>query len=85
MPINCGANKQYTTEALKAPPVDAKTKKFNQKVCGKFLFYARAIDSMLLTPISAIAPTEETLQLTKQVLDYLVTQEEAVLTDYASK
>lgn len=90
MPIDYGAKKQYTTEASKALPVDAKTKKFNQKVCGKFSFYARAIDSTLLAPISAIAlqataPTEETLQQTKQLLDYLVTQEEAVLTDNASK
>ena len=28
-----------------SPPVDAKTKKFIQQVCGKFLFLARAVDS----------------------------------------
>jgi hypothetical protein len=44
----------------------------------------------LLTPISTIpsqaaAPTEEMLQQTKQLLDYLATQEEAVLTYNASK
>jgi hypothetical protein len=54
-------------------------------VCGKFLFLARATDNTLLTPISAIAsqsaePTEETMQQTKQMLDYLATHEEAILT-----
>ena len=60
-------------------------KKFIQKVCGKFLFYGRAVDSTVLTPISAIAsqsanPTKETLAHTNQLLDYLATQEDAVLT-----
>ena len=64
------------------PPTE---KKFIQKVCGKFLFYGRAIDSTVLTPISAIAsqsanPTKETLAHTNQLLNYLATQEKAVLT-----
>jgi hypothetical protein len=89
-PINYGTKKQYATEASTAPPVDDQTKKFIQKVCGKFLFYARAIDSTLLTPISAIAsqaaaPTKDTLTQTKHLLDYLTTQEEAVLTYNASE
>ena len=55
----------------------------------KFLFLGRAVDSTLLCPISAIAsqsakPTEETLNQTKQLLDYVATQEEAVLTYHAS-
>ena len=29
--------------------------KIHQQVCGKFLYYGRAVDSTLLTPISAIA------------------------------
>ena len=60
-------------------------KRFIQRVAGKFLFYGRAVDSTVLTPISAIAsqsanPTTETLERTRQLLDYLATQEEAVLT-----
>jgi hypothetical protein len=56
-----------------------------QKVCGKFLFYGRAVDSTVLTPISVIAsqsanPTQDTLKQTRQLLDYLATQEDAVLT-----
>jgi hypothetical protein len=70
--------------------VDVPTKQFIQKVCGKFLFYTRAIDSTLLTPISVIAsqsatPTEVTLKQTKQLLDYLATTEDAVLTYNASE
>jgi hypothetical protein len=47
------------------------------------------VDSTLLCPISAIAlqsasPTEKTLELTHHLLDYLGTQEEAVLTYNAS-
>ena len=54
-------------------------------MCGKFLFYGRVVDSTVLTPISAIAsqsanPTEETLSHTNQLLDYLATQEDTVLT-----
>jgi hypothetical protein len=48
------------------------------------------VDSTLLTPISAIAlqsaqPTTETMKQTQQLLDYLVAQDEAVLTYSASK
>ena len=64
-------------------------KKFIQQVCGKFLFLGRAVDATLLCPISAIASqsattTEDTLEHTKQFLDYVATQEEAVLTYNAS-
>ena len=89
-PIQYGAKTQYATTASTAAPVDAKTKKYIQQVCGKFLFLGRAIDSTLLCPISAIAsqsaaPTEDTLEQANDLLDYLVTQEEAVLTYTASE
>ena len=66
-----------------------KGKKIIQQVCGKFLFLGRAVDSMLLCLISAIAsqsvtPKEEKMAQTLQFLDYIVTQEEAVLTFQAS-
>jgi hypothetical protein len=68
-PIQYGAKKQYATQKSSAPLVDAKTKKFIQQVCGKFLFLGRAVDSILLCPISAIAsqsaaPTTDTLENT---------------------
>jgi hypothetical protein len=70
-PVQYGQKKQYAKEHSTALPVDAATKKFIQKVCGQFLYYARAIDSTLLTPLSAIAlqsatPTEDTLKQTQQ-------------------
>ena len=88
-PIKYGAKKQYATTESQAPPADKQQKKFIQQVCGKFLFYGRAVDSTVLTPISAIAsqsakPTIETLEQTKQLLDYLATQEDAVLTYHKS-
>ena len=87
--INYGAKKQYATQASTAPLLDKKGKKFIQQVCGKFLFLGRSVDSTLLCPISAIAsqaahPTEDTLKQTMQFLDYIATQEEAVITYSAS-
>ena len=54
-PIVYGAKKQYSTPQSTAPLLDKKGKKFIQKVCGKFLFLGRAVDSTLLCPISVIA------------------------------
>ena len=87
--INYGAKKRYATQSSQAPALDKKGKKFIQQVCGKFLFLGRAVDSTLLCPISAIAsqsskPTEDTLKQTQQLLDYVATQDEAVLTYHAS-
>ncbi|MGV7235206.1 MAG: hypothetical protein ACQ9ET_03015, partial [Nitrosomonadaceae bacterium] len=81
-PIQYGAKQQYATQESQSPPLDKDGKKFIQQVCGKFLFLARAVDSTLLCPISAIAaqaanPTEETMQQTQQLLKYLASQEEA--------
>ena len=51
----------------------------------KFLFLGRAVNSTLLCPISAITsqsanPTEETTRQTYQLLDYIATQDDAVIT-----
>ncbi len=84
VPIQYVAKKQYTTQESKAPLLDDKAKQFIQQVCGKFLFLGRAVDSTLLCPIRAIAsqsskPTEDMMQQTLQLLDYLATQEDAIL------
>ncbi len=89
IPIQYGAKQQYATQVSKAPLLDDKAKRFIQQVCGKFLFLGRAVDSTLLCPISAIAsqsskPTTDTMQQTLQLLDYLATQEDAVLSYHAS-
>ena len=49
-----------------------------------FLYYAQAVDSTMLTALSALAseqsdPTEETMKKCKQFLDYVASQEDAVV------
>ena len=87
--IDYGAKCQYAKRESQSPPLDKKGKKFIQQVCGKFLFLGRAVDATLLCLISAIAfqsanPTEETMQQTQQLLDYLASQDEAVLAYHTS-
>jgi hypothetical protein len=60
-------------------------KKFIQEVIGVFLYYGCAVDSTMLTALSAIAsaqakPTEETMVRCKQLLNYAATHQDAVLT-----
>ncbi len=67
------------------PPLDKAGKKIIQEVCGIFLFLARGVDGGLLPVLSALAsqqanPTEQTLALCKQFLDYMAPQDKAVLT-----
>jgi hypothetical protein len=52
---------------------------------GVFLYYGRAVDSTMLTALSAIAsaqaePTEDTMTLCKQFLDYAATHQDAIIT-----
>jgi hypothetical protein len=89
IPIQYDTKKQYATQKSTSPLVEDKAKRFLQQVCGKFLFLGRAVDSTLLCLISAIAsqsskPTEDTMRYTLQLLDYLATQEDAVLSYHAS-
>ncbi len=56
---------------------------------GTLLYYARAVDPTLLTALSAIAsqqanPTQATMDKVRQLLDYVASQEEAILTYRAS-
>jgi hypothetical protein len=88
-PIQYGAKKQYATQKSKVPLLDNKAKQFIQQICSKFLFLGRAVDSTLLCPISTVAlqsskPTEDTMQQTLQLFDYLAMQEGAVLSYHAN-
>jgi hypothetical protein len=87
--------KQYVAKVQHAkppddsPPLDKAGKKFIQEVTGVFLYLARAVDSTMLTPLSALAskqaaPTENTLQDCLQFLDYAASQEDAIVTYQAS-
>ena len=88
-PKRYGAKAQLVDDPEDSKEVTAAEKKFIQQVTGKFLYLGRAVDGTLLTPLSAIAskqssPTEDTLSRTKHFLDYVASQEDAVLTYHAS-
>ena len=84
------SNIQYAADPDTSPELEKKEKRFIQQVTGTLLYYARAADSTLLTALSTIAsqqasPTEATMDKVRQILDYVASQEEAVLTYRASK
>ncbi len=82
---NYGAHTQYAQGEDVSPALDKAGKKFIQEVCGVFLFLARAVDGGLLPAFSSLSsqqanPTEKTMELCKNFLDFMATQEEAILT-----
>ena len=79
-----GAKQQFAEYDESEPVGNAETTQI-QKITGKFLWYGCGVDGMILTPLSAIAvkqlkPTVNTAQRSQQIMDYLATQEPAVLT-----
>ncbi len=77
------------TSRRRFPNLNKAGKKIIQEVCGVFLFLARAVDGGLLPGLSSLASqkanqTEKIMELCKQFLDYMVTQEDAILTYRAS-
>jgi hypothetical protein len=86
-----GAKTQFAEKADTSPPLGKEETKFIQAAAGTLLYYAQAVDSTILTALSAIAtkqakPTEKTLAKVKQeLLDYCTTQEEPIVTYHASK
>ena len=79
-----GAQTQYA-EYDNSPAAGKEAQKHTQQVTGKFLWYARGVDSTLLTALSALAaqqskPTVETMKRVKQLLQFIASQEPAVLT-----
>ncbi len=86
---NYGAKTQHAMAEDTTPPLDKAGKKFIQEVCRVFLFLAHEVDGGLLPALSTLAsqqanPTEQTLALCKQFLDYMASQDETVLTYKAS-
>ena len=79
-----GAKLQFA-EYDDSPVVGKEEQTHVQKVNGKFLWYGRAVDPTTLVPLSALAaqqskPTQNTMDKTQHFLDYMATQEPAVLT-----
>ena len=86
---NYGAKKQYAEEVDASPPLDKEGTRRIQQINGKFLFLGQAINSTVLKALGSLGtqqaePTEETNKQANQLIDYLVSQEEAVLTFRAS-
>jgi hypothetical protein len=77
------------TRRRQFPALNKAGKKFIQEVCGVFLYLARAVNGGLLPALSSHTsqkanPTEKTMELCKQFLDYMATQEEAIFTYHTS-
>jgi hypothetical protein len=76
---------QYTEDKDDTPTLDKEDTKYIQQVAGTLLYYARAVNSTILSGLSSIAtehaaPTEKTMDKVKQLIDYIATQEEAIKT-----
>jgi hypothetical protein len=84
-PIKYGAKSQTAEPLDDSPLLNKEDKKLVQEITGTFLFYARAVDATMLTALSSLAseqaaPTVRTMQKCKQFLDYVASQEDAVIT-----
>ena len=89
VPVQYGQKIQYTEPEDDTAKLDNEGMKYIMQVTGVFLYYARAVDGLMLPALSAIAteqasPTETTMARTKQFLDYAATHPDAVLTYRAS-
>ena len=88
-PPNYSPKQQFSQAPDESPLLNKDGKKFIQQVSGKFLYLGRAVNSTLLMPLSVIAskqaaPKEYTMERAMQLLDYLASQEKAIITYQAS-
>ncbi len=84
-----GATKQFVEDFDTSEPASASEKTYVQEVIGTFLYYARCVDSTMLTALGSLAtqqanPTSNTLARVKQFLDYAATHPDAIVTYHAS-
>jgi hypothetical protein len=78
MPKQNGSEAQHPLPPDKSPPVSKEEIKHVQQVIGNILYYAHALDLIVLMVLSTIASkqakgTENTTLKTKQLLEYLAT------------
>ena len=76
---------QYAEATDDSPSLSKEHKKVVQEVTVNLLYYARAVDKTMLTPLGSIAdkqanPTEKITQKVKQLLYYAATHPDAILT-----
>jgi hypothetical protein len=74
----------YAPDADTSPALDAADTKCVQEILGTLLYYARAVDSTMLTAIGSIAmqqasATQATMQAITQLLNYCATHPEAAV------
>jgi hypothetical protein len=67
-----------------SPPLNKAGKKFIQEVMGVFLYLAQAVNSMILTLLSALTskqavPTEKQCKM-PSTIDYTASQEDTIVT-----
>ena len=87
--ITYGEKAQYATSDDNSQLLSPADKKFIQEGNGTFLYYAHAIDATMLPVLGSLAtqqaaPTENTMTLAKQFLDYAATHPYAIITYHAS-
>jgi Reverse transcriptase (RNA-dependent DNA polymerase) len=84
-----GKSPQLTPEIVFSPPLGPADRKRIQEILGTLLYYARAVDSTLLTAISSLASqqtkgTQATMKSITQMLNYCATHPDAVIRFVAS-
>jgi hypothetical protein len=80
---------QYTKAEDVTQLLSKEEKKYIQQVLGTFLYYGQAVDSTMLTALSSITsnqakPTEETMSNIKHFLDYMASNQDAIITYHAN-
>ncbi len=83
------ATKQCAETIDTSPPLSKEDKKYIQEVVGTFLYYSQCINSTMLIALGSIATqqansTMKTMIKVKQLLDYVFTHPDAIMTYQAS-
>jgi hypothetical protein len=84
-----GVKVQFAPDEDTSAPLPSKDTTFIQSVTGSLLYYARAVDPMILPALNEIATkqanlTKTTKEKTKHLLDYIATHPLAILRYHAS-
>ena len=89
-PPDYGAKQQYSEEPDLTPPLDKQDIKGLQAIIGTFLFYARAVDSMMLVALGTLTAsqtngTQATLDAAIKLLNYAASHPDAKVRFHTSK
>jgi hypothetical protein len=87
--IRYGAKVQYADALDETPRLSPEATKEIQGIVGSLLFYGRAVDYSILPALNDISyqqskPTQRTRRLCTQLLDFVLTQPEAIIRFYKS-